>query len=196
MARFLLALTLASLLQAQEVRDVALGDRIVEELRARAVDDPPLQKKVDAYVRKVARLLPVPAAAYRLEVIGQLPDLRDPVALPGGTVVVPSSALRGVKDDDAFARILAHAFGHLLSGHGKSREEQGVAIWTPPHLSPVVPLARRSQFEQWEQEAAQYASECLKQAGPILIPGSELREIQDWMNPAMSRPSLRKARKD
>lgn len=166
-----------------------MGRKMLEDYRQRAVPAPALPQ-CEAYVRKVAAMLPV-GVPYQVEVIS-LADRDQPVALPGGFVVVPVKSLQLARDDMAFATALAHAFGHMTLNHGFLRNGDGILMRMPPHASGLIPMSMQARYREWEAEADDYAAKLLQKAGPLAIPDSELKEIQAQLRPKRPAPTLRK----
>lgn len=184
---------LVALLPVADAREEAMGRRMIEDYRQRAVPSPALPQ-CEAYVRKVAALLSV-GVPYQLEVLSIGAEHDDPFTLPGGYVVVPVKTLLQVKDTAALAEVLAHTFGHLILNHGVIRNPEGVTIrmWTAPHASALVPLPLQARQKQWEVEADEYAAKLLQQAGPLTsIQDAELAQLQDQLKPKRQAPTLRK----
>lgn len=156
----LLFLTLPLLAQFTE-RERALGAHLRSELLkdAKAVPMPAAQ----AYVRG--------AGGLRFEGIQfELADVRatDPIALPGGFVIVPVAALRNAPNETAFLKALAHAAGHILLKHGIKSEGNAnvptlfMGSWSGVHPDAqrpgTMPASFRRNQVRFEEEAESFAA--------------------------------------
>lgn len=188
--RMLLPVVLFLSLPTLDAREEAISRALLEDYRKRAAPNPALAQ-CDVYVRKVAALLPV-GVPYQLEVLG-LAAQEQPFALPDGHVVVPVKSLLQARDTTAFAKALAHTFGHLVLHHGLVRNAEGISMWTTPHTNALIPLPHQARHKQWEAEADEYATKLMQQVGSLTaVPDTELTQLQDQLKPKRPAPTLRK----
>lgn len=106
-------------------KEQALGKQIAAEVRRQS--KPLDQPAVAAYVKKIgSRLvskLPQTSLTYDLEVINT--DATEPIALPGGYILIPASFFLAVNNEDEFASMLAHSIGHVVMRHGLRGTSRG-----------------------------------------------------------------------
>lgn len=170
-----------------------MSRKVLEDFRRRAVPSPVQQRCAD-YVRKVAARFRV-GVPYQLEVIGQLPDVDQPFALPGNILVVPVSTLTNAQDAVGFELKFAHALGHLAHGHGIVRKEAVIPTWAPPHSGALYPLTLQPLLKQWEEDADHFAFQLLVTSSKSGRDETEFLKLRKLVRGPRTAPTLRKDRK-
>lgn len=199
MVRWLCALLAAATLLAGQDRqkETALGAAVAKDLCRRnpVIEDALVQAYIDGAGQRLAARMTADLA-WKFQVVqgdweGQA---REPVALPGGFVLVPSTLL-AAGNEGAFIRLLAHAMAHVAERHGMVRVDR------PPAASPA-PLIYRGWFPfgpgrfrpAEEAEAGRIASRAAADFEPDPGFSAVLRRLKELRAPAMPPliPSLRR----
>jgi len=126
------------LAQEQAVRNVysiekeeALGRQLAEDLRSRSkpLDSPIVQAYLNRIGERIASNIPSAPIPFQFSAIDgvQCRDVPEPVAFPGGYVVVSASLLLAVQNEAEFTAILAHAMQHVTLRHGTRQATRGMA---------------------------------------------------------------------
>src|SRR5581483_8947207 len=214
-------------------REIQIGREMAAILvdRVPIVRDPKLDAYVAALVERLAKYadprfvysvsiyddrkpLRLPALSMAMPVDAFLGKATEPVALPGGPILVPLSLLADAPDEASFAFQLAHAMAHIALRHSTRQatrvEIQRVASirWStePSVVSDVVLSAEQLGMElglfnfarRFELDADRLACGILAESGydpaaviPYLeglTPGSGPRRSRmDSMHPALAR---------
>ncbi len=141
---------------------VALAAQTPDSLETRRRSHPIRNPAVDRYLtrlgREISAQLPVAKRDFTFAVIADdpCPATHEPVALPGGFILVPA-ALFGAADDEAeFAAMLAHAMEHVAQHHGTQSGCSDAA---------VVPVNLRASVRHDELEADALAISLVADAG-------------------------------
>ena len=150
---WLLSLALPLFAQFSD-RELALGSSLRKEiLRESKLIDQPIAIN---YLRGVIESL---ANDIQFDLIETNAD--DPIALPGGFLLVPANTLRNAKSETQLRTSIAHAIAHIQLRHGiKDRIYMGG--WTGIHPDPrraiLTPMGFRKHLERFEQEANDFAA--------------------------------------
>ena len=158
-------------------KERALGRGLADHIRRQSGSF--ANADVTAYVERVgARLAAaVPGVEFRFEVVG--PGALEPMGLPGGTVLVPSTFFRLANDEAEFAGMLAHAMGHVVLRHGvvnaSPAAEGAIPLvflggWASVHADSrqtgaLVPAGFLENIRRFELEADQYGADVAARAG-------------------------------
>ena len=207
--RLLLAFVVALPLLAQQglnfysvEKEHALGQHLASEIKQQSR---PLDSAVaDEYVQRLGghleahldeRLFP-----YSFEVIATTART-EPMALPGGYVLIPARFFLAVEDEDEFAGVLAHSLGHIALRHATRMATRGevanivsipilyVGGWMGSHADsqrPGIsqPLAIVQFQRRFELEADAFGLELAARAG---YPAAALRRYIERTQTAGSR---------
>jgi predicted Zn-dependent protease len=182
--------------EAGPAKERALGDALAAEIRkdSRQIGD----AQIDALVQRTGRRLAVqsPEFEFRFEVV-DTPEATDPIGLPGGAILVPVASLLKADDEAAFARMLAHAMGHVALRHGFSPPASAEApqIYMDVHpdsRTPALPRAWAERVPRYEAEADRYADALLERAAydPAAGPAA-YRFVQESVRRLQSEPRRR-----
>lgn len=90
----------------------------------------------------------------------------DPIALPGGVLLVPANTMRNAKSETQLKTAIAHAIAHIQLRHGLIRHGLKGQIfmggWSGVHPDPSrrnsTPPGFRKDQERFEQEANEFAA--------------------------------------
>jgi beta-barrel assembly-enhancing protease len=157
-------------------KEAALGAQLAQQVRRTAtpVDDATAVTYVERMGAKLAAQLPEPRFPYTFALIagGNGDVLKEPVALPGGYVFVPTSLFLTSQEDREFAGMLAHAMAHVAERHGtraatKNTIGQMPAIPAIANGGPamLIPAAYVTFSRPFEQEADGLAVKMVSAAG-------------------------------
>ena len=127
--RCLLALLALPLFAQQISKERALGDKLALDIKqeSRIPEDPALLSYVQSVGAELVANLDGSPLPYRFHVIVHS-EMTEPMALPGGLILVPVSFLANAKDEGEFAGMMAHAIAHIAARHGRgSQAEQSSA---------------------------------------------------------------------
>jgi predicted Zn-dependent protease len=205
-----IAMLAAGLAFAQPAeRDMAVERMLAAEIARQTT--PLRDDAVSSYVERLgaalARAMDAESVQWRFELIREDwgGSKREPVALPGGRIIVPAGLFTAVEDDRQFAQMLAHSMAHVAQRHGWWRAPGGsmpvfsgewVRLKPGIEDTPAVPLRMREQQQKWESEAAEVAARAVASLdlnardGEFAGIQSRVRELAPV--PARKTPSLRR----
>jgi predicted Zn-dependent protease len=152
---------------SSEERDRLLGRQLASSIKAksRLLGSPAVDAYVDRIGRRLLANLPEPLSPYSFEVITAASG-REPMAFPGGPVLIPAPFLVAVQDEAELAGMLAHAIGHVALRHSLREPVQFLIArpapflylggWMGSHADPqaaTLPLAVFKSRRAYELEA-------------------------------------------
>jgi predicted Zn-dependent protease len=101
-------------------KESALGAELAQQVQRNAtpVNNPAALRYVEQIGAKLAAQLPAPRFTYTFALIAGDSGSKEPLALPGGYIFVPSSVFIAARDEAEFAGVLAHAMAHVAGRDG------------------------------------------------------------------------------
>jgi predicted Zn-dependent protease len=104
-------------------KEAALGAALAKEVRreTKEIANAAVREYVERLGRQLVAQLPEATFTYTFEVTSDDAsgsDLKEPLALPGGYIFVPSGLLLAAASEAEFAGMLAHAIAHVAERHG------------------------------------------------------------------------------
>ena len=154
-------------------KEAALGAQLAQQVRQTAtpVNNNAALSYVEQMGAKLAARFPEPRFTYTFALIAAGNDdaLREPVALPGGYVFVPTSLFLTAQDDSEFAGMLAHAMAHVAARHGtRAATRESMAQMA---VNPIIANGGAAGF-------------MAQQAADALIPAALAKFSRDYENEA------------
>jgi Zn-dependent protease with chaperone function len=153
MKYWLLSLALPLFAQFPE-RELALGSALRKEiLKESTLIEQPVATN---YLREVIQSF---AGSIKFDLIEA--NAEDPMALPGGYLLIPANSLRNAKSETQFRSAIAHAIAHIELRHGV-KGQIFMGGWSGVHPDPSrrnsTPMGFRKDQERFEQEANEFAA--------------------------------------
>jgi predicted Zn-dependent protease len=150
-------------------KETALGAQLAQQVRQTVapVDNNAALSYVEQMGARLAARFPEPRFTYTFALIAGGSDdiLKEPVALPGGYVFVPTSLFLTAQDDGEFAGMLAHAMAHVAARHGtRAASRESIAQLT------VTPIIANGGV----------AGLAARQASDALIPAALIKFSRDY----------------
>jgi hypothetical protein len=140
-------------------RELALGSALRKEiLKESTLMEQPVASN---YLREVIQSF---AGSIKFDLIEA--NAEDPMALPGGYLLIPANSLRNATSETQFRTAIAHAIAHIELRHGLIRHDSKGQIfvggWSGVHPDPSrrnsTPPGFRKDQERFEQEANEFAA--------------------------------------
>lgn len=164
-------------------KERALGESLARDIRQQS---PPLANpEVDEYVSQVGAQIVAqlrePQYPYTFEVI--VSETAEPIAVPGGHLLVPAQFLLAVQNEAEFASMLAHVIAHVALRHGTRAVTRGQLVntasiplvymggWSGSHAVSnqaarvLIPVGMLQFQRSMETEADQLGVELASRAG-------------------------------
>jgi beta-barrel assembly-enhancing protease len=94
-------------------KERALGQQLAKEFQS--IENPELLARVEALARP---LIPADSKFRYTFALIDSTEKKEPVALPGGFLFVPTGLIQAAQHTDELAGLLAHAIAHIESRHG------------------------------------------------------------------------------
>lgn len=164
-------------------KEAALGRSLAQELRKTtpALNNPVVQAYVESVVARLAGRMGADAPEFRVEVA--IIERREPAAVPGGYLFVPTGLLLEARDELDFATQVAHGMAHIAARHGTRQATRGeiagmgstplvyLGGWSTWHGEAAIPRGMREYHRKYEVEADRLAA--LYVAGGGFVPAPE-----------------------
>jgi beta-barrel assembly-enhancing protease len=169
--------------------EAALGEQLAQQVQRTAtpVNNPVALRYVEQVGARLAAQLPEPRFTYTFALINPAGGaannnaMREPLALPGGYIFVPSSVLLAARDEAEFAGVLAHAMAHVADRHGTRQATKAATaqlatipliflggstrVGTPQGSSVAIPIAFIQFSNAYEEQADMLAVKMASGAG-------------------------------
>jgi len=135
-------------LELDRETEIEIGGEGAAELEAEygVVDDPAMQRRLDAIGPRVAAASEEPSLPWTFKILDT--DEVNAVALPGGFIYATKGMMGYVQNDDQLAGVMAHEVVHADHHHAKSTIEKAMT------QSLLVELITRKSPESVRQAAA------------------------------------------
>lgn len=158
-------------------KEAALGARLAEDLRKEtsAVESPAVRDYVQRIGSQLAQQLSNAPFSYTFSVIAgdRGGRIHEPLSLPGGYILVPTSLILDAQDEAEFAGMLAHAMAHVAARHGTRLATQGEIanlttipiIYMGDAARSLIPTGFRTIQRRFETEADALALKMTSDAG-------------------------------
>jgi predicted Zn-dependent protease len=165
-------------------KEAALGAELAQQVQRNAtpMNNPAALRYVEQIGARLAAQLPAPRFTYTFAMIaGDDGGSREPLALPGGYIFVPSSVFIAARDESEFAGVLAHAMAHIADRDGTRQATRGTvnqlatiplifygdlpAAATRPSSRVAIPVAFIQFSDAYEQQADALAVKMTSGAG-------------------------------
>ena len=190
---------LVCLSAAAQEKEAALGKQLAQDFRSHstAIDNPTVQKYVDALGQQLADQMPDRRFPFTFGVVADdpCPSRHAPTAFPGGYVFVPAALFLAAGNEVEFAQMLAHAMAHIVQGFPKlQNNKDGPLIYVVRSCdSTAIPIGLTATQRAAESDADTLATEVM--AKTSIAPSDAFDEVRRILTPRVrpkKPPTLRR----
>jgi predicted Zn-dependent protease len=130
--------------------------------RLEPLDNPSAQEYVDKLARRIASELPG-GYEFQISLVSERFDAVEPIAYPGGYIIVPAGMILQARDEAEFTGLVAHAMAHIAARQVITSGATILLVFVGGQ--PVLPAGSLPQARAFELEADRSAIIAMARAG-------------------------------